>query len=498
MLADNHVVLMATFAVYLLVMIVIGWIAYRQTQNMNDYVLGGRRLGKWTTALSAGASDMSAWLLLGLPGYAYIAGLESLWLALGLLLGAYINWRLLARRLRVYSELGGGAVTIPAYLQQRFNDSRGVLRLISALVILVFFFFYTCSGLVAGGKLFSTVFDMPYEWAVVAGASAIVLYTFMGGFLAVSWTDVIQALLMAAALVVVPLMAFYALGGGAGVILLVEQQPNLLNPLTDSQGVNLTFIAIVSLMGWGLGYFGQPHILARFKAVRAPEQLVAARRIAISWTALTLLGAILVGLSALVYLETPLASADSEKVFMVMVEALFHPVVAGILLAAILAAIMSTADSQLLVSSSALSEDLYSCLKGASLNEEHAVWLGRFAVVFIAVGACVLALNPENKVLDLVAYAWAGLGAAFGPVLILSLYWSRMNWQGALAGMVTGGLVVVIWKQMQGGIFDLYELVPGFFLALIAVVAVSKITPAPDVQLVAKHRRIMMWMHAHH
>ncbi len=478
----------ATFIGYVALMLGIGWAAYRHTHDLSDYILGGRRLGRWVAALSAGASDMSGWLLLGLPGYAYAAGTEAMWLVLGLLLGTWLNWRVVARRLRHYSEVADNALTLPAFFENRFKSQGRALRIISAIFILLFFLFYTSSGLVAGGKLFETVFGLPYVWAVGLGTGVIIVYTFLGGFLAVSWTDLVQGLLMAAALLVVPLIAIGQVGGVAATVDGMQAlSPALLDPFTDAEGKRLGVVTIVSLMGWGLGYFGQPHILARFKAINSPREVAGARRIAVSWTALTLFGASLVGFVGIPFLETPLAGADSEKVFMLLVGALFHPIVAGILLAAILAAIMSTADSQLLVSSSALAEDFYKALLRRDAGQRELVWVGRVAVVVIALVALLFALDPDSKVLELVAYAWAGFGAAFGPALILSLYWKRMNGAGALAGIIVGGVTVVVWKQLSGGLFDLYELVPGFVFSGVAVVLVSLLSAPPHPVIVARH-----------
>ncbi len=486
----------ATFGGYLLLMLLIGWWAYRRTHNLADYILGGRRLGPWPTALSAGASDMSGWLLLGLPGYAYAAGIEALWLVGGLLLGTWLNWRLVAHRLRRYSERADDALTIPAFFEQRFMDQTRLLRVTSALFILTFFLFYTSSGLVAGARLFETVFGLPYLWALAAGTAAIILYTFLGGFLAVSWTDLVQGLLMAAALLIVPLYAFAAMGGvGEGLMRIATVNPELLNGLSSRGGEPLGWIAIASLMGWGLGYFGQPHILARFKAIRHHREMGQARRIAVSWTALSLSGATLVGLAAIGFLPEPLQGADSERAFMLLVGALFHPLVAGILLAAVLAAIMSTADSQLLVSSSALAEDFYKALFRRDASQRELVLVGRLAVVVIALIAFTLALQPDSKVLDLVAYAWAGFGAAFGPAIILSLFWSRMNAWGALAGIIVGGLSVVVWKQLEGGVFELYEIVPAFAASLLSIVVVSLISAPPPPQVVARHQVLIDQVH---
>lgn len=470
----------ATFAVYLIIVLGIGAVAWWRTSDLKDYILGGRRLGRWVTALSAQASDMSGWLLLGLPGYAYLAGLESAWLLLGLLVGTYLNWRLVAAPLRHATERLGDSITLPDYFERRFNDQSGVLRWLTAVFILVFFTFYTSSGLVAGGKLFETVFGMPYIWAVIGGGTAIVIYTLVGGFLAVSWTDFFQGSLMFLALLTVALMGMAAVGGLDGLTgSLGEVNPELLDPMTFVTGEGLSVIAIVSLLGWGLGYSGQPHILARFMAAISVDEIPAARRIAMVWVTVALVAGFTVGLVGLVYVDPPLQGADSEKVFMFMATALFHPVVAGICLAGILAAVMSTADSQLLVASSAVAQDLYRGIWRKTASRKELLWVGRAAVLLIALIALYLARSPDSKVLELVAYAWAGFGAAFGPAVILSLYWQRMTAPGAMAGIVSGGVTVIVWKQLEHGIFDLYELVPGFLVSAAAIVLVSKLTP-PD------------------
>lgn len=468
-----------TFVVYLIGMLAIGYWSYMRTTNLSDYILGGRSLGPLPSALSAGASDMSGWLLLGLPGYAYVAGFEASWIAIGLLAGTWLNWLFVARRLRTYSLAAGDSLTLPSYFENRFADRSRALRVISAVFILLFFLFYTSSGLVAAGKLFETVFGWSYIWAVVIGTAAVVSYTFFGGFLAVVWTDVIQGLLMFAALLLVPIIAISAAGGwGATEAAMAAENPNFLSAFTDADGNTVTVIGVISLLAWGLGYFGQPHILARFQAIRSEDDVPAARRIAVIWSAFGLGGALLVGFAAIGYFPETLE--DGERAFMLLVDALFHPIISGILLAAILAAIMSTADSQLLVSSSALAEDFYKALFRRGASQSELVWIGRFAVVLIALIACVLALNPESQVLELVSYAWAGFGAAFGPALLFSLYWKRMNKLGALAGIIVGGVTVVIWGNVSGGILDLYEIVPGFIFASIAIVAVSLATAEPE------------------
>lgn len=474
-MTDNGIII-ATFVAYLVAVIAIGVVAWRRTSSLRDYILGGRSLGKWVTALSAQASDMSGWLLLGLPGYAYLAGLESVWLLAGLLIGTYLNWKFVAERLRHATERFGDALTLPDYLESRFDDHSRLLRLVSGIFILVFFTFYTSSGLVAGGKLFESVFGLPYLWAVTAGGATVVLYTFFGGFLAVSWTDFLQGSLMFLALIAVTVVGLHGVGGLPGLgVSLENSNPNLLDPFTTVSGSPLGWIAIVSLLGWGLGYCGQPHILARFMAIRKPQDIGAARMIAMGWVCIALVAATLVGLVGIGLVGEPLQGAESETVFMVLARLLFHPVVAGVCLAGILAAVMSTADSQLLVASSAVSEDFYKGLWRPNAGQGELLWVGRLAVVAISLVAFYLARDPNSKVLDLVAYAWAGFGAAFGPAIVLSLYWNAMTRNGALAGIVGGGLTVIVWKQLSGGVFDLYEIVPGAMVSILCIVLFSKL-----------------------
>ncbi|RTZ18160.1 sodium/proline symporter PutP [Vibrio aquaticus] len=483
---ENSFAITTTFIAYLILMLAIGVIAYQRTKSSSDYFLGGRSLGPWPAALSAGASDMSGWLLLGLPGYAYAAGIEAFWLAGGLLVGTWLNWLITAKRLRTYS-ITTDALTLPEFLSRRFNDNSKMIQVISAFFILLFFLFYTSSGLVAGGKLFETVFGLDYTTAVIIGTVCVVSYTLFGGFLAVSWTDLVQGLLMSAALLIVPITA---MEGGFGQLSgdLANINPELLTLWNDSKGEPLTAVAIISLVAWGLGYFGQPHILARFKAARSNKDLTTARRIAVIWTALSMIGAMLVGLVGLIYVNNSGVSIDDgEKIFMLLVNAMFHPVIAGILLAAILAAVMSTADSQLLVSSSALAEDFYKQVFKKDATSEEIVMVGRVAVIGISVVALVLAMTPDSSVLGLVSYAWAGFGAAFGPALVLSLYWERMNRNGALAGILVGGITIVVWKQLSGGWFDVYEIVPGIIFSTIAIVGISLMTGEPEEKVKSQH-----------
>ncbi|WP_067587449.1 sodium/proline symporter PutP [Endozoicomonas ascidiicola] len=488
----NSGAILGTFLVYLAMMLFIGYWAWKRTSNSADYFLGGRTLGPWPAALSAGASDMSGWLLLGLPGYAFAAGFEAFWLAGGLLLGTWLNWLLLAKRLRVYSEVAGNSVTLPEFFTNRFRDTSKMLQMVSAFFILLFFLFYTSSGLVAGGKLFETVFGLDYTTAVVIGTLCIISYTLFGGFLAVSWTDLVQGLLMAAALLIVPIITMQSFSGDQSMMAMLESKnPHLLDPWTSSAGEPLTWITILSLVAWGFGYFGQPHILARFAGIRSKDDVPTARRIAVTWSGLSMAGAMLVGMAGLLYLNsTGTSLADGETIFMVLVNAIFHPVIAGVLLAAILAAIMSTADSQLLVSSSALAEDFYKSMINKDASSAQVMMMGRIAVIVIALVALFLAMDPDSSVLGLVSYAWAGFGAAFGPALLISMFWKRMNCLGALAGIIVGGVTVVAWKQLTGGLFDLYEIVPGIVFATISIVAVSLLTKAPSDEIVAEFDQV--------
>ena len=473
------------FLIYVSIVLAIGFYAYVRTKSAGDYFLGGRQLSPTVAAISAGASDMSGWVLLGLPGYAYLAGLEAAWISIGLVIGVAANWLLMAKRLRIYSAQLDDAVTLPAYLQRRFSDPSPWLKSIASVSILLFFLFYVGSGLIAGGKLFNEVFGFDYQIAVFVSVALILLYTLFGGFLAVSWTDVFQGILMLLALGAVPVLVINQSGGmGDFAAQVYLKNPELLNIFTSADGQTLGWMTIISAMGWGLGYFGQPHILARFKALRSPEDTGRAATIGISWALLCYMLAILVGLSGVAFLDEPLV--DSEKVFIALTSLIFHPLVAGVLLAAILAAIMSTVDSQLLVCSASLAEDLYPLVAKKPLSQEKRLQVGRIAVVVLALLATSLAMNPDSKVLDVVSYAWAGLGASLGPAVLVSVYWRGMTAWGAMAGVIVGALTVVIWSRLDGGLFDLYALVPGFIFAIIAIVVVSLLSKSKLNPVVVK------------
>ncbi|WP_078592539.1 sodium/proline symporter PutP [Evansella clarkii] len=475
---------LVTFIVYLVGMLAIGLVAYRMTNNLSDYVLGGRRLGGGVAALSAGASDMSSWLLLGLPGYAYVAGMEAIWISAGLAIGAYLNWQFIAKRLRKYTEYAGDSITVPDFLENRFRDKTKMLRVVSAFVILVFFAFYTSAGLVGGALLFETSFGLTYTQALWIGAIVIISYTFLGGFLAVSWTDFFQGILMFLALIIVPLVAISEMGGWSETVNAVGN----IDPAHLDVFAGVGAIAILSNVAWGLGYFGQPHIITRFMAIRSTKEVPKARLIGMTWMVLALFGAIFTGFVGIAYFAgggpgAPLAAGSEETVFIAFTQLLFNPWIAGFLLAAILAAIMSTIDSQLLVSSSAITEDFYKAIFRKNASQTELVWVGRLGVLVIALIAVFLAYNPESTVLDLVAYAWGGFGAAFGPVIILALFWKRMTGNGALAGMIVGFATVIIWSNLQGGLFDLYEIVPGFVLGWITIMAVSLAGKEPSAEI---------------
>tara|TARA_B110000037_G_scaffold117989_1_gene135220 strand:+ start:200 stop:1669 length:1470 start_codon:yes stop_codon:yes gene_type:complete len=469
--------LLVTFVAYLILILFLGIKAYRRTHSLDDYILGGRKLGAVVTALSVGASDMSGWLLLGLPGAIYLSGLSEIWIGIGLVLGAYCNWLFVSKRLRIYSQHANNSLTLPDYFENRFNDTTRVLRLVSAFVILLFFTFYTASGLVGGAILFENSFGLQYSTALISGGLIIVGYTFIGGFLAVAWTDAAQAVLMFFALLVAPTVVILNSGGTD----VVWQQMQAVNPQSTELFSNMTLIGFLSLIAWGLGYFGQPHILARFMAVENPQKLVAARRIAMVWMVLVLFGSVATGLAGIAYFaDNPLE--NPETVFIALSQQLFNPWIAGIITAAILSAIMSTVDSQLLVSSSVISEDFYRVFVRPQASEKELLMVSRGAVIAIALLAMVIASDRESRVLDLVSYAWAGFGAAFGPVIVFSLFWRKMTAASAIAGMIVGAITVVVWSNLKGGLFDLYEIVPGFALASLVIVIITLLKPATDEQ----------------
>jgi SSS family solute:Na+ symporter/sodium/proline symporter len=473
-----------SLALYFIVMIGIGLYAYKKsTSDVSGFMLGGRSLSPSVTALSAGASDMSGWMLMGLPGAMYVTGLSSIWIAIGLVIGAYFNYLIVAPRLRTYTELANDSITLPDFFENRFKDNTRVLRLVSSIVIILFFTLYTSSGIVAGGKLFESSFGLNYEIGLYVTAGVVVLYTMFGGFLAVSLTDFVQGCIMFIALVLVPFVVVSDLGGVAQ----VNQSIVAINPDLFNMFSGVSLIAIISAMAWGLGYFGQPHIIVRFMAIRSVEDLPVARRIGMTWMIVAIIGAMATGFAGIAYVaKTGTALQDPETIFILLSQILFHPLIAGFLLAAILAAIMSTISSQLLVTSSSLTGDFYQAFLNKEATDKQLVTVGRLSVLIVALVAVFLAYDRESSILSLVGNAWAGFGAAFGPLIILSLYWKKMNRHGALAGMLTGAGTVLFWIYApitingQSLSAVMYEIVPGFILATLAIVLVSKFTHTED------------------
>ncbi|MEZ2624588.1 sodium/proline symporter PutP [Paenalcaligenes hominis] len=466
------------FVIYIAAMLLIGWLGYRSTEDLSDYILGGRKLGPFVVALAAGASDMSGWLLMGLPGEVYSTGISASWIAIGLIIGAYFNWLFVAARLRVYTERSGNALTLPDFFSNRFEDNKNILRIVSAIVILVFFTLYCASGVVAGARLFESMFGMSYTTAIWLGAFCTIAYVFIGGFLAVSWTDTIQASLMFTALILTPLIVMHHAGGFGEAVGAAQA----LNVSSTDLLSDVSKVGIISALAWGLGYFGQPHILVRFMAADSVQSIPRARRIGMTWMILCLAGAVAVGFFGIAYFEAHPeqaagVTANAERVFIELSILLFNPWIAGILLAAILAAVMSTLSAQLLVCSSSLTQDIYKTFLRRDASDKELVWFGRLMVLAVALIAIALAWNPESRVLSMVSYAWAGFGAAFGPVVILSLVWRRMTLSGALAGMVVGAVVVLLWNHFAW--FGLYEIIPGFVLGALAIYVVSLLSPAP-------------------
>ena len=470
-----------SFSVYLVFLMSIGVYFYKKTANLEDYLIGGRKMGSWVTALSAQASDMSGWLLMGLPGAVYLGGFSQAWIAVGLFIGTVLNWKYVAARLRVYTEKTD-SMTLPSFFEDRFGDPTGLLRIISAAIILLFFTIYSASGLVASGKLFESLFNIDYTLAVSFGGLAIVMYTFLGGFMAVSWTDFFQGILMFFAITIVPTIAYGEVGGISSITEIAAETGVSLSMMPEG----FTLAAVISALAWGLGYFGQPHILARFMGIDSIKKVAAARQIAVVWVAISLTAAVFVGIIAVPMFPE---IADSEKVFIEMIAEIFNPWVGGILLAAILSAIMSTIDSQLLVSSSTLTEDFYNKIVQREASEAEKMWAGRVFVILIAVIAFILALNPENTVLDLVAYAWAGLGAAFGPAVLFALFSKKTSWRSILTGMLVGTITLVFWKESGLGA-ELYEIVPGFFINCFIIFIVDKFYSQQNKEVIAEFEEV--------
>ena len=514
-MTTNTIIVLVAFVVYMGLMILIGALNSKQKSN-EDYFLGGRGLNSWTAALSAQASDMSGWLLMGLPGAIYLAGSGEMWIAIGLLIGTVLNWMLVARRLRKYTIVANNSLTIPSFFENRFHDKKGVLKLVSSIVIIVFFAVYTASAFSAGAKLFANVFGTgaddktAYMTGLIVAAVVILVYTLLGGFKAVCYTDFIQGMLMLIAIMAVPILAYFVtVQGDAGSISNAVSQHGVTDPagffslFKNADGSAITWQSVVSGLGWGLGYFGMPHILVRFMAIKSDKEVKKSRVIAIIWVIFSLGAACLLGLIARGYLTETLNGDNKETVFIRCIQQLFDGnfvliFIGGVFLCGILAAIMSTADSQLLVTASSVSEDMYKGVIKKNASEKKALLVGRIAVVVTAVIAFLIALDPKSSVMDLVSDAWAGFGAAFGPAILLALFWKRFNLKGAVSGMITGFVTIIIWDYIpffgEGGTIgektEVYSLVIGFVLAFIVSVVVTLITKKPSDEVVADFEKV--------
>ncbi len=499
--------IMFTMIAYMAVVIIIGsMFAKRANKNSEEFFLGGRSLGPWVTAMSAEASDMSGWLLMGLPGVAYWCGVsDAAWTAIGLAAGTYINWLIVSKRLRRYSERLG-SITLPEFFSNRFKESGKVVMTISALFILIFFTVYAASCLVTCGKLFSTLFGFDYVPMMIVGAVFVLAYTLIGGFLAESASDFMQAVVMIVALVVVVVTGTIAAGGLSAVIDNASSIPGFLDffgiatPVTENgvqQVVNdvpqfgeagtYGFLAIISCLAWGLGYFGMPQVLLRFMAIRRENELTRSRRIAIIWVVISLGVAVFIGILGRTLYPAALATESSaENVFILLATNLLPPVIAGLVMAGILAATISSSDSYLLIAASAFAKDVYQGVVSKKASDKQVMWLTRITLLAITGIAIIIALDENSVIFTIVSFAWAGFGATFGPLMLMSLFWKRINRAGAIAGMIGGGCMVFIWNLLirpLGGIWDIYELLPAFIFSLICIVIVSLLTPAPSKEI---------------
>lgn len=516
MISTENIIVLSAFAAYLIIMIIIGFVCSKGTKNNEDYFLGGRNLGGWTAALSAQASDMSGWLLMGLPGSIYLAGTGEIWIAIGLLIGTILNWYIVSARLRKYTIVAGNSLTIPSFFQNRYRDKKGIIKIVSAVIIAIFFTVYTASAFSSGAKLFATLFsdgntdsgnyNTVYIVGLCIAALVILIYTFMGGFKAVCVTDFVQGMLMLVAIMSVPVLAYATLTyntafSDAIVANGVSNPEDYLNFMKNSDGSPVSAVSIISNLAWGLGYFGMPHILIRFMAVKSNSEIKKSRKIAITWVVISLAASCLIGLVARGYLNTTLDGAESETVFIRTIQQLFSGngiliFIGGIFLCGILAAIMSTADSQLLVTASSVSEDIYLGIN-KNATEKKALWVGKIAVVIVAIVAFFIALDPSSSIMSLVSDAWAGFGSAFGPLVLLALFWKRSTLAGAISGMATGALTVIIWDYLPivngttlYNATGLYSLVLGFALALVVNVVVSLLTKKPSKEIIDEFESI--------
>ncbi len=507
-MSSTTIWILIAFIAYMALMIAIGAIYMKTTNSTEDYFLGGRGLGGWVVALSAQASDMSGWLLMGLPGSVYALGTGQCWIAVGLFLGTVFNWIVISGRLRRYTIVANNSLTLPAYLENRFHDKKRVLLGVSSIVIVVFFLVYTASAFASGGKLFSSVFGVDYRVSLTIGALIILAYTFMGGFKAVCTTDFIQGMLMVVALMTVPIVAYSLMQGNVAESLAQTgvNAANFLNVMKNGDR-HFTSVEIISQLAWGLGYCGMPHILVRFMAVKNQKELNKSKGIAIVWVAISLAFAVIIGMLGRAFLYPTVlgteGAASAETVFIEMITKIFTkelalPFIAGIFLCGILAAIMSTADSQLLVTASSVSEDIYKGILKPDADQKTAMRVSRITVLAVSVIAYIIALDPNSSIMGLVSNAWAGLGAAFGPTVLMSLFWKRCNFEGAVAGIVSGGLTVIIWDYIPlvggmtlGAATGLYSLAIGFLISIILIVVVSLCTKAPDASILAEFDRVV-------
>lgn len=492
--------------IYLLGMVAIGVYYMKKNNSAGDYYLGGRGLGPFVTAMSAEASDMSSWLLMGLPGVAYLTGVaDAAWTAIGLAIGTYLNWLIVAKRLRRYTEISNNSITIPGFFSNRYRDKSKLLVAISAIFIVIFFIPYTASGFAACGKLFSTLFHVPYAQAMVVSAVVIVAYTTLGGFSAASMTDLIQSIVMTGALICVVLFGISTVGGTDVVMSDAGELPGYLSltqSYVDGAATEYGTIKIASMLAWGLGYFGMPHVLLRFMAIRDENEVKISRRIASVWVVISMGVAIFIGLMGHSMTENgiidTLSGADSEKLI-IMVGTLmsktsvFGVIIAGLIMSGILACTMSTADSQLLAASSSVSEDLLKGVFHLNLNEKRSLAAARITVVVISAMGVIMAVDPNSSVFGIVSFAWAGFGAVFGPVMLLALFWKRSNRYGAMVSMLSGGIMIFVWKYLVrpiGGAWDIYELLPAFLVAITLNVIVSLITGAPEPEIIEEFEKV--------
>ena len=492
--------IIVTIVGYLAAMLLVGFAYSKSNNDSTDFYLGGRKMGPLVTAMSAEASDMSSWLLMGMPGLAYLSGIASPgWTAIGLALGTWLNWLIVARRLRRYSA-DLNAITVPQFLSLRFHDQRNLLNALGAVIIIVFFVPYTASGFAACGKLFHSLFGVDYMAAMLVSALVIVGYTILGGFRAVTTTDLIQSIVMSLALIAVLVYGVGVAGGWDAVVANAQSLPGYLTMLAShnadtNTAASYSLLDIVSTMAWGLGYFGMPHILLRFMAIEDEKKLVLSRRIASVWVVIAMTASIVIGMVGLGMTRAgalEFLSGSTSETLIVRIASLISAhgalaaVLAGLILAGILAATMSTADSQMLAAASSVSQNILQELK---LSEKQSLFAARLTIVCVSVVGVVLARDPDSSVFGIVSFAWAGFGGAFGAVMLCALFWKRCNWQGALAGMMAGGLMVFVWKYLispLGGVFGIYELLPAFLTSLVVCVVVSLVTPAPSAEIEAE------------